>query len=123
MTDPELLDLYYQAQSVAIGVNAFYLSLLSGYLITAHVVGERLSSAQVAFISLSYFVFQSISVIGMYQYMMSGIQLLGMATAIPPILEGQLLSLTSIHAYTAFMFICLLGSLIYMYAVRRPTSS
>jgi hypothetical protein len=123
MTDFEFLELYYNTQSMATGINAFYLSLLSGYLITAQIVGARLTTFQVGFISTAYTGFQLLSIFGMWQAMLSGEHYLRSATEIPQALSNDMQLLSAIYAYVVFMLVCLVGSLIYMWTKRSSKSS
>ena len=58
LTEFELADLYVGAQGNATSITALFVTIMSGYLIVAWLVGEKLTRAQVIFINALFILFQ-----------------------------------------------------------------
>jgi hypothetical protein len=63
LTEYEMADLAMSAQASATPTTALFISVLSGYLIIAWLVGKRLTRAQVVFINVLFIFFQ-LSLVG-----------------------------------------------------------
>jgi len=58
LTEYEMADLAMSAQATATPTTALFITILSGYLIVAWLVGEKLTRAQVIFINILFSFFQ-----------------------------------------------------------------
>ena len=84
MTEYELFEVAVSYNSVLQGWLAIYLTIFSGYLVTAYAVGSKLSRTQVVFVSASFSVFAVICIHAAVGSAAQVIQLNGEIEAINP---------------------------------------
>ena len=72
MTEAELLEHYWSAQELGITAFLGYITMLSGYLVVAFLIGQRLSQMQAVFISAGFTIFTIFSLWGTMVYWNSG---------------------------------------------------
>jgi len=66
--------MFWSAQDMGVQALMLYLTVSSGYLIVAYLVGSKLTKAQVLFVSTLFFVFAFYALWGVGQYWSSGDQ-------------------------------------------------
>ncbi len=72
MTEAEMLDHYWNAQSAAMDTLVIYITVVSGYLIVAFLVGGRLTRSQMLFVSTTFVVFSGFALWGTIEYFAIG---------------------------------------------------
>ncbi|KAA3639962.1 MAG: hypothetical protein DWP92_03890 [Armatimonadetes bacterium] len=75
MTAAEYADMFWAAQEMGVNALMLYLTVISGYLVVAYLVGGDLSRAQSGFISGLFVVFATYSLWGVVQYWWTGDQI------------------------------------------------
>ena len=119
MTEYELYDLINGMTSNVIQGQAVYLTTLSAYLIVAYSVGSKLTSYQVSFVNCVYAFF---CVIGIYAQLHNFESLYSWGAQIMEI-QGKTSTLAgeaSRWVFVPIRTLMFLGSLIFMWQVRRP---
>lgn len=84
MTENELFEAAVSYNSVLQGWVAIYLTIFSGYLVTAYVVGSKLSRTQAVFVSASFSVFAVLCILAVVGSASQVMQLNGEIEAINP---------------------------------------
>ena len=64
MTEAELLEHYWNGQEMAIESFLAYITILSGYLVAAFIVGERLSKPQTLIVTTGFIIFTLFAIWG-----------------------------------------------------------
>ena len=68
MSEFEIVDSYMSASALAMTAMALYISIVTGFLITAYAVSTKLSEAQALFLSLLFAVFAGMTIWGTVAY-------------------------------------------------------
>lgn len=121
MNGAEWIEISQQASSNALAAFAIFLTMFSGYLVVAYSVGSRLSTFQVSFVNVVYLLSSMTVLWANYASIRDAmaarqqasvlVQQFPMGAAIEPMLVA--------NAILAVNSLFLLGSLIFMYSVRR----
>ena len=80
MTDYESLDLAQSAFSSSLAAYALFLSIVTGYLVTAYLVGRELSRGQAWILNLLFVVVVSIAIWSVSSYIYWGVVYTSLAT-------------------------------------------
>ena len=72
MTEAEMLDHFWNAQSAAMDALVIYITVVSGYLVVAFFVGGRLTRSQMLFVSTTFVVFSGFALWGTIEYFAIG---------------------------------------------------
>lgn len=64
MSEAEMLEHFWNAQEMAVNSFVAYITMLSGYLVVAFVVGKRLSRFQVFIITIGFIIFTLFAIWG-----------------------------------------------------------
>ena len=121
MTEYEILDLfrgYVEMEAVSFTI---YLTLTSGYLVVAYLVGERLSTLQSSIITSLYVTGAALQTWAITRYQVAIRELLHTKEKISPLTEFQS-SVADSGATFAFVILMTLGifaSLFFMWSTRR----
>ena len=120
MTEFEILEVIDNFATQMMMSTTLYFTLLSGYLISTYLVGNRLSKIQAVIVSAMYFVWISTLPFSLYTY---GLQI--------SIAQGELISLDSAYVHTdpsvirawsvgffVLQYVAILTSIYYMWHVR-----
>jgi hypothetical protein len=119
MSEAELLEHYWNAQEMAIEAFLAYITILSGYLIVAFAVGERLSKLQALIITIGFITFTSFAIWGAVTFWNSTyVTAVNLASTHPEITSVSWLN----PAHVAF--VCMFGGIIagckFMWDIRHP---
>ena len=68
MSEAELLEHYWNGQEMAIESFLDYITILSGYLVAAFIVGERLSKPQTMIITIGFIIFTLFTIWGAFTF-------------------------------------------------------
>ena len=119
MTEPELVESLTAYHNLLFNVLAIYLTVTSGYLAVAYIVGAKLTSFQVLVISVLFVFFAAISTWGAFGYAMRGIDYVEPLRVLNPdrIYYGHPAAATLIALIlTGGIF----ASLSFMWSIRHP---
>jgi hypothetical protein len=75
MSESDYAQMFWSAQEMGVNALMLYLTVISGYLVVAYLVGKELSRAQSRFISTIFVVFATYALWGVVQYWWTGDQL------------------------------------------------
>jgi uncharacterized membrane protein len=119
MSEAELLEHYWNAQEMAAEAFLAYITILSGYLIVAFVVGERLSKLQALIITIGFITFTSFAIWGAVTFWNSTyVTAVNLASTHPEITSVSWLN----PAHVAL--VCMFGGIIagcnFMWDIRHP---
>ena len=120
MTEYEILDLVGGESAQSATQFTLYLSVLFAYLVTAYFVGERLTRAQVFFLSGLYIFVNLAQAWGMVLTMNRVGELMERKAEISPLTEWEKGYVGYGHLWAVAMVIGLLASLYFMWNVRHP---
>ena len=119
MTEAELVEawgLFLGNSQTGLGL---YLSLLTGYLIIAYLVGEKLTRSQVLIVSILYFFANSMISLWFFAWWSRALEFAMEAKQLNP--DRQVANSQGITlSITAFLFMAIVASLYFMWSVRRP---
>ena len=119
MSEAELLEHYWNAQEMAIEAFLAYITILSGYLIVAFVVGERLSKLQALIITIGFITFTSFSIWGAVTFWNSTyVTAVSVASTHPEITSFGWLN----PAHVALACMCggIIAGCMFMWDIRHP---
>ena len=68
MTESEIIDAITSYQEVSLSATALYMTILSGYLVTAYVAGKNLSRVQITIVNALFFFSSSMAAYGSVAY-------------------------------------------------------
>jgi hypothetical protein len=118
MTEAELLEHYWNAQGMAVNAFVAYISILSGYLVVAFIIGVKLTRAQTIFMSIGFMVFQVFCIWGTFTYWNMGyIAAATLKSALPEILP---IELNPAYLAGILQFGGVVGALKFMWDIRHP---
>ncbi|MEZ4278491.1 MAG: hypothetical protein R3F21_02600 [Myxococcota bacterium] len=75
MSEADLAESFWNAQEMGVNALMLYLTVISGYLVVAYLVGRDLTASQSRFISSIFVVFSGYALWGVVQYWWTGDQL------------------------------------------------
>ena len=119
MTEFEIIEASATYNELMQGWIAAYFTAFTAYCIVAYLVGKKLSTRQVAFISICYIVYGSLCILGCYGSGMLLTEFANAARAINP--DRPFVARTPvIIASIVIFYVSLLGSLRFMWDIRHP---
>jgi hypothetical protein len=118
MTEAELMEHYWSAQEMGISSFLAYISILSAYLVTAFVVGARLTRGQVFFVSFGFVMFQFFCIWGTSLFWTMGY--VAALTLFPTHPEIPMLPLNPAYPVAVLQIGGILGSIKFIWDVRHP---
>ena len=118
MNESEIVEAFMTSQAIGMSSMVIYLTLVSGYLIVAYSVGERLRGSQALFISALFVLFSSFSIWGAIAYFYLG-DVYGMQSDTVPygVIRPDYLSPPVVIGVVEVLGV--VGCLNFMYAIRR----
>ena len=125
MTEYELLELTAGTIDSMSDSFTIFLSIASGYLVVAYLVGAKLTRAQTAIISSLFIVGSCLQSWALVQYQIANQEYLAAKALISPLTEYQMTIASNGggHIIAALMFCGMLASLYFMWSVRHPAST
>jgi hypothetical protein len=127
MTASDWVEMYEMAWSANVANSGLLITLMSGYLVVAYLVGKRLTRAQILVTNTLFLISASFFVAGAFQLNIDAqIARKAMALQIP---ELDLFSYAEVNIYlwpsiVAIVYSCLVfASLFFMWQVRHPKES
>lgn len=116
------IEIFWSAQDMGIQALMLYLTVSSGYLIVAYLVGSKLTKAQVIFVSTLFFVFALYALWGVSQYWSSGDQarLALEASGAASEIELNYLGISPVVIALPMGLLGIIGCLKFMWDVRNP---
>ena len=121
MSEYEISDLILSAVNGGTSVIAGIITVISGYLITAWLVGSKLTRAQVTFINLLFLAFTPAMIWGWMGRYLVALKLQHQPHALNPDAIGGV-SPYIIGLTTTIFLLAVLGSLKFMWDIRHPNS-
>ena len=121
MTVQDYLSIFWNAQQVGFEAMLFYLTVVSGYLVVAYLIGAHLARSQAVFISCLFIMFALYALWGVTEYWTSAEEARQALLAVGA-LDGVALNHLGVNAAIPALPMGLLGiagSLIFMWDVRR----
>jgi hypothetical protein len=121
MTEAELWTLIVEYNVAMLSTFALYLTLISGFLVVAYLVGEKLTSWQAAIVTAGFTISASFFTFAVFGYGTRAVFLIGKSSS-----EYQSIVMTSYPALGVMLSIFVLGifaSLKFMWDVRHPKSA
>lgn len=124
MNEYELLDLMTSTIDSMGSCFTIYLSIVSGYLIVAYLVGEKLTLAQTLIIGVLFVFGAGLQVWGIQAYAMAIREYLEQKNALSPLTEYQegILNDNGGTIFATLMGVGIAASLYFMWSVRHPKS-
>ena len=119
MTEQDYMAIYWDGQSMGVSALALYMTIVSGYLISSYVAGERLSSLQAGFVSSLFVVFAGFTCWGVAEYWTSAFQA---AQAVKHQFVFNRMGVNPATIATPMMVLGILGSLKFSWDIRHPRS-
>jgi hypothetical protein len=121
MTEAELVEALTSYHDLLFNVLSIYLTVTSGYLAVAYVVGDKLTTHQVVVISVLYLFFALVSTWGAFGYAMRGIDYVEPLQVLNP--DQMYYGHPAAAALTALLLLGgILASLSFMWSIRHPRS-
>ena len=125
MDQSAYVEMFWSAQEMGVNALMLYLTVISGYLVVAFVVGAQLSRAQARFVSGVFVVFACYALWGVGQYWWSGDMARVVLESGP---MGEHIELNALEMNPAKIalpmgFIGIAGALKFMWDVRRQAGS
>ncbi len=124
MTVQDYLSIFWDAQDVGLAAFMVYLTVVSGYLVVAYLVGAQLDRSQAVFISCVFVMFASYALWGVAEYWTSAEEARQALLELDA-LEKVALNHLGVNAAVLavpMLLLGIVGSLVFMWDVRRKTS-
>lgn len=124
MSEADLAESFWNAQEMGVNALMLYLTVISGYLVVAYLVGRDLTVSQSRFISSIFVVFSGYALWGVVQYWWTGDQL---RVFLESHEFGRVATLNALSLNPALIagpmgFAGILGALRFMFDTRRIES-
>lgn len=121
MSEAELVQYYWSAVENGVSALTLYISVFTGYLLMAYLVGSRLTSVQCAIATGAFLVFSGYNIWGNISFWNSAYVVGKELENVRP--ELILLDLNPAWVAAALLSFGVLGALKFMWDVRHPQSS
>ena len=118
MTDAELWGLIVEYNNTVLSTFALYLTLVSGFLIVAYLVGDKLTEWQAAIVTSGFVLSTSLFTLAAYGYGSRAILLIGETSE--QYRSGITMSYPALWAYIFIFILGILACLKFMWDVRHP---
>jgi len=118
MTEAELWGLIVEYNNTVLSTFALYLTLISGFLIVAYLVGEKLTKWQAAIVTLGFVLSTSLFTFAAYGYGSRAIFLIGQTS--DPYRSGITMTYPALLAIVLMLVLGVIASLKFMWDVRHP---
>ena len=124
MTEYEISELLYSIIDSMATLFSAYLTIISGYLIIAYLVGARLEKVQVVIINSLFIAITAIQLYSMFTYSLELGALIQRKAEISELTQFQslIMNQASNFATVFLMFLGVCASLYFFYSVRRKSS-
>jgi hypothetical protein len=119
MTEYEILDLITNTANAGTSVLAVVMTTISGYLVVAWLVGEKLTGAQVTLVNLVFVVFAPMMILTWASIFVGALRLQERLHSINPESSAGL-SAGGTTAVSITLLVLVLGSIKFMWDVRHP---
>ena len=119
MTEYELFDLMLTAVDGGTAVIGIILTVVSGYLIVAWLVGDKLTTAQVMMVNLLFLCTAPMMVWGWLGRYLAALDLQNQLLVLAP-QTTERINMYVIIGFPIILFILILGSLKFMWDIRHP---
>ena len=119
MTEYELFDLMLTAVDGGTAVIGIILTVVSGYLIVAWLVGDKLTTAQVLMVNLLFLCTAPMMVWGWLGRYLAALDLQNQLLVLAP-QTTERINMYVIIGFPIILFILILGSLKFMWDIRHP---
>jgi hypothetical protein len=119
MSEAELLETAQAVWGNYISCIGILISIISGYLVVAYIVGRTLTRSQVLLVNVTFFVFTSFAILSMFEFSQTGTELMTLALAQSA--QRSEIGITIVPQLTVIVFpLLVLGSYKFMWDVRHP---
>jgi len=120
MSEADLLDTAQAVWGNYISTMGIFVSILSAYLIVAYIAGRTLTKAQVILVNVSFGVFVTFGIFGMFGFSRTGTEL--MLLALDASTQRKAIGITIVPELTLIIFpILVLGSYKFMWDIRHSS--
>ena len=121
MTEYEILELTYSVIDSMATVFAVYLTILTGYLVVAYLIGKQLVTHQVFVINSLFIAITGVQIYSVYQYALEIEALLQTKEQLSPLTPFQLAMVQPVGSYltVVLMLFGVLASLYFFMNMRR----
>ena len=122
MTEAELIEAAANFNTLILGWASAYFAAFTAYLVSAYLVGDKLTTSQVLFISGGYSIYSFLCVIAVFGATTKFVEFTIDAEAINP---DRLYLATHLQAQIGgvLLFLGILGSLKFMWDIRHPRAN
>jgi hypothetical protein len=119
VTEAELLAVSHESWSNAISLVALFVSILSGYLIVAYMVGKNMTRSQIVILNTLFLGLSGFFVLGALEFARISLEMeyLALEIGTQRIVEPQAYLP---YGLTMFYGICIIAALRFMWDVRHP---
>jgi len=118
MTEAELWELIVEYNNIVLSTFALYLTLVSGFLVAAYLVGEKLTKWQTTIVTLGFVLSTALFTFATYGYGSRAIFLIGKTSELYR--SGITMSYPALWAIIFILFVGVVASLKFMWDVRHP---
>jgi len=119
MTEYELIDLIFSAVNGAATANVLIFTIISAYLVTAWLVGDKLTTAQVTMMNLLYLCTAPMMIWGWLGRYLAALELQNALQLVNPDAPNGISIYVIVGVPTVYSLL-ILGSLKFMWDVRHP---
>ena len=120
MSEADLLDSAQAVWGNYISTMGIFVSILSAYLIVAYIAGRTLTKAQVILVNVSFGVFVTFGIFGMFGFSRTATEL--MTLALDASTQRKAIGITIVPELTMIIFpILVLGSYKFMWDIRHSS--
>jgi hypothetical protein len=121
MVEAELLEISNMAWGNSIALVGLVITLISGYLIAAYMIGAKITSSQSVIINFLYIGFASFLIISFFAFSLGATELDTIAFEMSTQRSNEPRAEFA-YAVGIFMSLCVLASLKFMFDIRHPRS-